>query len=114
MASLGVPVAAASRLALLFSDSGDSGDDRAVLLDEPTPESRQPGHLIAGTATVFRVLYPVDGGEPVGRVDTLAAASAAPLRGDHLAYRAAVLIDLDRLHGRTLAALGMQAPRCAP
>ena len=113
LAGFGLPISDASRLALVFSHVGGSGHDRATLLDEPATEDRAPGHLIEGAAAVFRCLFPVDRGAPVGRVDSLDAVQSAPLRGEHALYRAAVLIDLDRLHGRVLAALGMLAPRSA-
>jgi hypothetical protein len=109
LARIGLDVALASNLALQFTDVGGAGQDAAVLVDQHLPPVRLAGALIEGRRTLFRVLYPMDGGEPVARVDAADAVSAAPLMADHLPCLAGVIVDMDALVARTRQRLGLAA-----
>ena len=100
LAGHGVPLVKASQMALLFTDVGGTSEDRATLIGEPTPEIRSPGELQGGE-TVFRVRYPLGGGEPVAEVTTRAAARLGLLTGQD----ADLVLDIETLHRHVMATL---------
>ena len=91
LARLGLAVGPASKLALQFTDMGDSRLPCQLLPDE----------------TVFRVIFPRDGGEAKASVDSLSAIQKRPFGVDNKVYGAVALVDLDDLLHRTLTALGL-------
>jgi hypothetical protein len=111
----GLPVATASSLAFQFTDvSADT--DVVATIDDGTPqaEGRKPGELRAGGRTVFRVCWPVNGGDPIGLVESAAnVEKGALLIAGHVPCRAALVIGLDSMHARVMAALGMPTSRHA-
>ena len=95
---------AASAAALHFTDMGTANSEFPGF--GPGDPVRAPGELIPGAdCTVFRLLIPSGGGDPIVSIETLGAILSAPFVGGHLRYQAVLLVDLDDLLMRTLASL---------
>lgn len=102
LAKSGIPVTAASKLALAFTDHTAADDEAGAMLGDALPEPRSLGRPFAGDRTLLEIEHA--GGRPAVRVRRESDVKSRPALcgSDFVAF-----VDLTALYESTLAKLGM-------